>query len=312
MKSFDESISYEEKQEHYYNYSYYNLNQNNDQNFYEQFLPIFNEQKLSQEDDENYDKIYFKQEYSQNQQENIQLEKTKEIDNKKTKPTTITTSVKKIKEEKKEFIMNKSIKDDVKTMLEEFIKKKRGRKNKDMDDIINGENIHSKNKEDNKMRKIRTHLIRYIVILLNDSLKDKSYKFHKINKLVLENLKIEYNLKLNQRTLLDIFSKEKICERYKNYSNEYLIKKLLKEQIEKDTLNLLKLKFIEMINIIKKEYLDEFLDTIKQKENERKNSNIEEYMESLREIFLRYEDWFKNKKGRNREKKLSKKKLFIV
>jgi hypothetical protein len=35
-------------------------------------------------------------------------------------------------------------------------------------------------------------------------------------------------------------------------------------------------------------------------------------MESLREIFLRYEDWFKNKKGRNREKKLSKKKLFIV
>ena len=67
-----------------------------------------------------------------------------------------------------------------------------------------------------------------------------------------------------------------------------------------------------MINIIKKEYLDEFLDTIKQKENERKNSNIEEYMESLREIFLRYEDWFKNKKGRNREKKLSKKKLFIV
>ena len=312
MKSFDESISYEEKQEHYLNYSYYNLNQNNDQNFYEQFLPIFNEQKLSQEDDENYDKIYFKQEYSQNQQENIQLEKTKEIDNKKTKPTTITTSVKKIKEEKKEFIMNKSIKDDVKTMLEEFIKKKRGRKNKDMGDIINGENIHSKNKEDNKMRKIRTHLIRYIVLLLNDSLKDKSYKFHKIDKLVLENLKIEYNLKLNQRTLLDIFSKEKISERYKNYSNEYLIKKLLKEQIEKDTLNLLKLKFIEMINIIKKEYLDEFLDTIKQKENERKNSNIEEYMESLREIFLRYEDWFKNKKGRNREKKLSKKKLFIV
>ena len=59
MISFDESISYEEKQEHYLNYSYYDLNQNNDQNFYEQFLPIFNEQQLSQEDDENYDKIYF-------------------------------------------------------------------------------------------------------------------------------------------------------------------------------------------------------------------------------------------------------------
>ena len=304
MISFDESISYEEKQEHYYNYSYYDLNQNNDQNFYEQFLPIFNEQQLSQEDDENYDKIYFKQDDSQNQQENIQSEKTKEIDNKKTKPTTITTPVKKIKEEKKEFILNKSIKDDNKAIPEEFLKKKRGRKNKDMGDIINGENIHSKNKEDNKMKKIRTHLIRYIVILLNDSLKDKSYKFHKINKLVLENLKIEYNLKLNQRTLLDLFSNEKICERYKNFSNEYLIKKLLKEQKEKDTLNLLELKFIEMINIIKKEYLDEFLDTIKQKEKNNKNSNIEEYIESLREIFLGYEDWFKNKKGRNREKNI--------
>ena len=43
--------------------------------------------------------------------------------------------------------MNKSIKDDVKTMLEEFIKKKRGRKNKDNDDIINGEN--------NSIQKIR-------------------------------------------------------------------------------------------------------------------------------------------------------------
>ena len=38
--------------------------------------------------------------------------------------------------------MNKSIKDDNKTMPEEFIKKKKGRKNKDNDDIINGEKIY--------------------------------------------------------------------------------------------------------------------------------------------------------------------------
>jgi hypothetical protein len=65
-------------------------------------------------------------------------------------------------------------------------------------------------------------------------------------------------------------------------------------------------------NINKKEYLDEFLDNIKKKEKNNKKSNIEEYIESLREIFFGYEEWFKNKKGRNRKKKSSKNKLFIV
>ena len=32
-------------------------------------------------------------------------------------------------------------------------------------------------------------------------------------------------------------------------------------------------------------------------------SNLDEYMKSVREMFLGYEDWFKNKRGRNREKK---------
>ena len=153
------------------------------------------------------------------------------------------------------------------------------------------------------MKKIRTHLIKFIVKLLNDSLIDKSYKFYKIDKLVVENLKIVYNLKLNQRTLLDIFLNEKINGRYKMFSNENLIKKLIEEQKEEMTLNLLKLKFIEMINIIKNNYIDEFFNTIEQKEIIIENTNLDEYMKSVREMFLGYEDWFKNKRGRNREKK---------
>ena len=153
------------------------------------------------------------------------------------------------------------------------------------------------------MKKIRTHLIKFIVKLLNDSLIDKSYKFYKIDKLVVENLKIVYNLKLNQRTLLDIFLNEKINGRYKMFSNENLIKKLIEEQKEEMTLNLLKLKFIEMINIIKNNYIDEFFNTIEQKEIIIGNTNLDEYMKSVREMFLGYEDWFKNKRGRNREKK---------
>ena len=153
------------------------------------------------------------------------------------------------------------------------------------------------------MKKIRTHLIEFIVKLLNDSLIDKSYIFHKIDKFVIENLKRDYNLKLNKRTLLDLFLNEKINRRYKRFSNEYLIKKLLEEQKEEATLNLLKLEFIGVINMIKNDYLDEFLKTIEQKEIIIKNTSLDEYMKSVREMFLGYEDWFKNKRGRNREKK---------
>ena len=39
------------------------------------------------------------------------------------------------------------------------------------------------------MRKIKTHLIEFIVKLLNDSLKDKTQKFYKIDKSISENLK---------------------------------------------------------------------------------------------------------------------------
>ncbi len=87
------------------------------------------------------------------------------------------------------------------------------------------------------------------------------------------------------------------------FSNENLIKKLIEEQKEEMTLNLLKLKFIEMINIIKNNYIDEFFNTIEQKEIIIGNTNLDEYMKSVREMFLGYEDWFKNKRGRNREKK---------
>ena len=304
MISFIKRLHDGEIPEDFENYSFNEKQEINNEDDYEQFNKIFNNPQESSADDANHEDIYFQSDYGRNKSENNQLENLKEIDNKKTKPTTITSPVKKIKEEKNQFLKDKIVKVEIKSNPKEILNKKRGRKNKGIDNQRDSEEeVHSKEKEDNKMKKIRTHLIEFIVKKLNDSLIDKSYKFYKIDKLVIENLKIDLNLKLNQRTLLDIFLNEKINGRYKRFSNKYLVKKLVEEKKEEETLNLLKLKFIEMINIIKNNYLDEFFNTIEQKEIIIGNTNLDEYMKSLKEIFLGYENWFKNKRGRNRESK---------
>ena len=304
MISFIKGLHDGEIPEDFENYSFNEKQEINNEDDYEQFNKIFNNPQESSADDANHEDIYFQSDYGRNQSENNQLQNLKEIDNKKTKPTTITSPVKKIKEEKNQFLKDKIVKVEIKSNPKEILNKKRGRKNKGIDNQRDSEEeVHSKEKEDNKMKKIRTHLIEFIVKKLNDSLIDKSYKFYKIDKLVIENLKIDLNLKLNQRTLLDIFLNEKINGRYKRFSNKYLVKKLVEEKKEEETLNLLKLKFIEMINIIKNNYLDEFFNTIEQKEIIIGNTNLDEYMKSLKEIFLGYENWFKNKRGRNRESK---------
>ena len=291
MISFIKRLHDGEIPEDFENYSFNEKQEINNEDDYEQFNKIFNNPQESSADDANHEDIYFQSDYGRNQSENNQLENLKEIDNKKTKPTTITSPFKKIKEEKNQFLKDKIVKVEIKSNPKEILNKKRGRKNKGIDNQRDSEEeVHSKEKEDNKMKKIRTHLIEFIVKLLNDSLIDKSYKFYKIDKLVIENLKIDLNLKLNQRTLLDIFLNEKINGRYKRFSNKYLVKKIVEEKKEEETLNLLKLKFIEMINIIKNNYLDEFFNTIEQKEIIIGNTNLDEYMKSLKEIFLGYEN----------------------
>ena len=310
MISFNPSNIYGESQINYEMGVFDSLNENNDHVIFEQFNPNFYNPQESQEDDENkrnYDSIYFQQVNTQNQKENTEPEKLKEVDNKKTKPTTITNPMKKTEEEKNEFLIHKLINDENEDKPNNVLKKKRkrGRKNKGIDTPKDDEVVHSKNKEDNKMRKIKAHLNEFIVVyLLNNNLEDKSYEFHKIDKFVSENLKRAYNLELNQRTLLNLFKEEKVNGRYKKFSNVELINKILEDQKELETIRLLNLKYIEIINLIKENYLGEFLASIKKKEIENGNPNINEYMDSIREIFLKYEDWFINKKGRNRVKKV--------
>jgi hypothetical protein len=287
--------------------SFYGMSQGLNQDFNDTLGNLFSFQKSpSEEEDkcENCDIQYFQQGYTQSQNPNKPIENIISIDNRKTKVTTKTNLVTKKQEEKKEIIIPNLIQGEKKAKSQDLLKKKKGRKNKEDNLKSDDDTAHTKKKEDNIMRKIKTHLIEFIVKLLNDSLKDRTKKFYKIDKSISENLKRDFNLALLQRTLEDIFLNTDINGRYKNYSNEALIKKIKKENIEEKTIELLSLKFIEVIYKIQDEYLEEYLESIKNKEIKEiniENSSVNEYMESLKKIFFGYEAWFKNKKGRNRE-----------
>ena len=182
-------------------------------------------------------------------------------------------------------------------------KTNRGRKRKDEKDL--DDSRHGKDSEDNIMRKIKTHLVDQIVILLNKSLNDKEKKFLKIDKTINENLKRDYNMQLMEKTIKTIFTETKISSKYKKnddiYYNKKLIQKIFDEKTEYNTINILQKKFIEMLRFIRENNLKEFLESIQKKES--KNPNNQEYINSIKGLFFRYEDWFSDKKGRNREKK---------
>ena len=225
-------------------------------------------------------------------------------ENRKTRPTTLTNSIKVLEKKLSDFSypINNS-----KTMIFKPLKllnKKRGRKNYNIE-LKKGKE-HDKFSEDNIMKKIKTHLMDHIVNSLNESLKDKTYEFYKIDSQIAENLKKDFNLKLMENSIGDIFMNNKLSNKYrkkkKTYSNSFLINKIYEEKVEIKTIEILKMKYIDIINEIKKNCLNEFLKKIEEKEQEKLNSNVQEYIVSLEKLFLDYENWFKSKKGRVRRK----------
>ena len=225
-------------------------------------------------------------------------------ENRKTRPTTLTNSVKVLEKKLSDFSYPiKNSKTKIFKPLK-LLNKKRGRKNYNIE-LKKGKE-HDKFSEDNIMKKIKTHLMDHIVNSLNESLKDKTYEFYKIDSQIAENLKKDFNLKLMENSIGDIFMNNKLSNKYrkkkKTYSNSFLINKIYEEKVEIKTIEILKMKYIDIINEIKKNCLNEFLKKIEEKEQEKLNSNVQEYIVSLEKLFLDYENWFKSKKGRVRRK----------
>ena len=172
---------------------------------------------------------------------------------------------------------------------------------------------HDKFNADNIMRKIKSNLFDYLILKLNESLRKKEDQFIKLHPEISENLKKDFNEELMKRTIQDIIFNSKINNKYKNKkdSNKILINTIIEQNRENKVLNLFSLKFIDFINDIKndEDNLEDFLEKIKFKENrvkQHENMNRDKYMQKLKELFLKYENWFNNKKGRSGKKIIKK------
>jgi len=192
-------------------------------------------------------------------------------------------------------------------------KKKGRRKTSDINNKIIA--AHNKSSEDNKIRKLKRYLLDFVLLILNHSIKCKSVEFRPLDKKMKERLKRDENLELLNKTIADIFSNTKMnkVSEKKGKSNKDLIEKIYEENIETETIKILDMTFQEILNEIRDKYLDDFLRGIKEKEikvesknkknnNYQKDFDIEKYLDEIKDLLFRFEEWFKEKNGRNRIK----------
>ena len=177
--------------------------------------------------------------------------------------------------------------------------KKMGRRLKDKK--YENEANHNKNSDDNIIIKLKTAIFKYILNLLNQSLEFTKYKFYPLNVKLSTCLKKEFNMKLLERTIYDIYNNEDLNKIYinDNDSNKNLIKKIFEENIEKKTIGILKMKYIDVLNLIREKDLENFLKKI---ENKNREKSDDSFMDNVRHLLLTYEDWFRIKNGRKTKK----------
>ena len=105
---------------------------------------------------------------------------------------------------------------------------------------------------------------------LNESLNDKTLKFYRLHSDINENLSKNFNEGLMGTTNKKLFSNVSISEKYRTeidpLSNQKLVKKIVKERKEKKTLKILNMTYYQVIQKIRKEKMNAFLENIKNKE----------------------------------------------
>ena len=179
---------------------------------------------------------------------------------------------------------------------------KRGRRRKDVE--YDTKASHDKFKEDNVIQKIKTTIFKYILELLNKSLKNDRYEFYPLTKQICHNLTKEFNIKLLDRTIYDIYLNSELNKKYAQIPdlNKTLIKKIYNENTETDVKNLLEKKFRDILNYIREKDLDYFLNKIGDKERKNNKQFNEKYMNAVKNMLFQYEFYFKSKLYRNRRK----------
>lgn len=177
------------------------------------------------------------------------------------------------------------------------------------------EREHSKFKEDNQMRKIKSYFLKYIPDYVNSSLSFVHKRFLKIDKKVNQELKKDFNVELMDKKLKDIFIEFPICGRYseaKNGENHNaeLIKEIYENNEETEAIEKLEQTYIQVLDCFRKNNLEKFRDDILNKEikNGEKESRAKMYVNQLVKLLFNYESWFTDKSARGPKKSLLKEK----
>ena len=181
-------------------------------------------------------------------------------------------------------------------------------------------NLHNKIIEVNLFRKCKTILINKLLKFINNKIKeiynnniDNRTRLFILNKNLAESTRLDFNLMLLQKSLLEIFS-ENIINRIIIYHldpnwNKRLIEKLLNEKDDdkrKYFENLFNLTFLDYLDhfttkrvIEELQGLKTFLD-IKNDENELKRLKLDdkEYLNSFEDFLNNYEEKLLNRKRR--------------
>ena len=240
-------------------------------------------------------------------------------------------------EEEKEFVDAKNLndKEDLKDMKEKkenkinnkplfktkeqnkipFGRKKQEEKNKGV------KGNHNRYSEDNIIRKIKSFFGKSIYKYINKSLKNS--KILKLEIDINKNLKRDLNIKLFKKTLKEIYLESKISDKYNKNKQEHnrdLIKKIYSENKEIEVIKILNLTYLEAFNIFrgklnenllkkiegidildnhKFEDITSLLDKIKKEEEKNKNGDINKYLNDVKNLCEKFENWFKDKVGRD-------------
>jgi len=204
---------------------------------------------------------------------------------------------------------------------EHILQKKRGRQKANE----KSERKHNKNAEDNMITKIKIAIFKYIRDIINQNIPKNRIENKEIIKLdhkEIRNLKKDINIEMFGKTLRELFSGIKKSEKFKNKKykdqNIIIIRDIDKGAIKAEKVKkILDLKFIELLEIFRKKkeeiisengleeiYLlvgknnekESGYESFINKLNEKNNSPI--YIKNISNLIFKYEDWFKNKKGR--------------
>ena len=208
-----------------------------------------------------------------------------------------------------------------------------GRKKKGSDEKGN----HTKNSEDNIITKIKIFIINSILVLLNNSFiyygfntaSINNRKFLKIEPTIYVSNKKDNNLLMLKMTVRELLYNEisdKNSSKEKNHNKE-LIDEIYNQNKETDIIKILNLTFGEFLNFFRGTISDELeiklssITNVKEKfrnitdfensireESKKKETKeaIDSYIKDLKYLCFNYENWFNNKKGRKREKKIIK------